>query len=52
MAVEMCEGQMVDDVRIAANGRWPVGFHGRSGGMLPTEADVAAAATHMLEEVH
>ncbi len=52
MAVEMSEGQMVDDARIAANGRWPVGFHGRSGGMLPTEADVAAAATEILEEVH
>ena len=50
--VEMSHGQMVDDVRIAANGRWPVGFHGRSGGMLPVEADIHAAASAMLEEVH
>ncbi|MFW5729290.1 MAG: 3-methyl-2-oxobutanoate dehydrogenase subunit VorB [Spirochaetota bacterium] len=51
VTVEMSHGQMVDDVRIAANGRWPVGFHGRSGGMLPIEADIHAAATAMLEEV-
>lgn len=51
VSVEMSEGQMIDDVRIAARGRWPVGFHGRSGGMLPTEADVAAVAQDMLQEV-
>ena len=32
----MSMGQMVDDIKIAGNGRWPVHFYGRSGGMIPT----------------
>ncbi len=36
MSVEMSTGQMIDDVKIASNGRWPVEFYGRSGGMIPT----------------
>jgi 2-oxoglutarate ferredoxin oxidoreductase subunit alpha len=51
MSVEMSHGQMLDDVKIAANGRWPVGFHGRSGGMIPTEAEVVEACEGMIAEV-
>lgn len=51
MSVEMSEGQMIDDVRIASNGRWPVGFHGRSGGMIPAKSDIIAAAKKLLQEV-
>jgi 2-oxoglutarate ferredoxin oxidoreductase subunit alpha len=40
MSVEMSMGQMVDDVKIASNGRWPVHFYGRSGGMVPTPEGV------------
>ncbi|HHY91397.1 MAG TPA: 3-methyl-2-oxobutanoate dehydrogenase subunit VorB [Clostridiales bacterium] len=36
LSVEMSTGQMIDDVKIAARGRWPVYFYGRSGGMVPT----------------
>ena len=36
LSVEMSMGQMVDDIKIASNGRWPVHFYGRSGGMIPT----------------
>lgn len=50
MAVEMSQGQMVDDVKIASKGRRPVGFHGRSGGMVPDQHDIIAAARRMLEE--
>lgn len=42
VSIEMSCGQMVDDVRLAANGRWPVEFFGRSGGVVPTVAEVAA----------
>ena len=42
ISVEMSCGQMVDDVRLAANGRWPVEFFGRSGGVVPTVAEVVA----------
>ncbi len=51
MSVEMSEGQMIDDVKIASNGRWPVGFHGRSGGMIPAKSDIIAAAKKLLQEV-
>lgn len=36
LAVEMSTGQMIDDVKIAINGRRPVHFYGRTGGMVPT----------------
>lgn len=42
LAVEMNLGQMVDDVRLVANGRVPVEFFGRTGGMIPTPAEVLA----------
>lgn len=36
LCVEMSMGQMIDDVRIANEGRRPVSFVGRSGGMVPS----------------
>ena len=33
-------GQMVEDVRLAVNGRRPVEFYGRTGGMVPTPAEI------------
>lgn len=36
LTVEMSTGQMIDDVKIALNGRKPVHFYGRTGGMIPT----------------
>lgn len=35
LTVEMSLGQMVEDVRLALNGRVPVEFYGRVGGMVP-----------------
>lgn len=40
LSVEMSMGQMVDDIKISSNGRWPVHFYGRSGGMVPTPEGV------------
>jgi len=51
MSVEMSCGQMVDDVRLALNGRFPVGFFGRSGGMVPSQHEVIEACLEMLKEV-
>jgi 2-oxoglutarate ferredoxin oxidoreductase subunit alpha len=42
MSVEMSMGQMVEDVVLAVNGRRPVHFYGRSGGNVPTPAEVVA----------
>lgn len=35
LTVEMSAGQMVEDVRLALEGRVPAYFYGRSGGMIP-----------------
>lgn len=35
LAVEMSMGQMVEDVRLGVDGKKPVYFYGRSGGMVP-----------------
>ena len=40
LVVEMSAGQMVEDVRLAVNGRAEVHFHGRMGGGIPSEADI------------
>ena len=42
LAVEMSMGQMVDDVKLVINGRRPVAFFGRTGGIIPTPAEVLA----------
>ena len=36
LTVEMSQGQMVEDVRLAVNGAKPVHFYGRNGGIVPT----------------
>ena len=36
LAVELSTGQMVEDVRLAVNGKVPVHFYGRCGGMVPS----------------
>lgn len=43
LAVEMSMGQMVDDVRLAIHDQKPVEFYGRTGGMIPTPAEVLGA---------
>lgn len=40
MAVEMSQGQMVEDVRLAVNGQSDVSFYGRSGGSVPTPTEI------------
>lgn len=40
LTVEMSMGQMVEDVRLAANGACSVSFFGRTGGVVPTPAEV------------
>ncbi|MDR2605931.1 MAG: 3-methyl-2-oxobutanoate dehydrogenase subunit VorB [Oscillospiraceae bacterium] len=40
ITVEMSMGQMVEDVRLAVGGKVPVHFAGRTGGVIPTPAEV------------
>lgn len=51
ISVELSCGQMIDDVRIGCNGRIPVSFCGRSGGIIITSAEIAENAKRELEEV-
>ncbi|MDR0994855.1 MAG: 3-methyl-2-oxobutanoate dehydrogenase subunit VorB [Tannerella sp.] len=43
LAVELNAGQMVEDVRLAVNGRVPVGHYGRLGGIVFTPDEIVAA---------
>lgn len=43
MTVEMSMGQMVEDVRLVVNGRVPVHFFGRVGGIVPSPEEVFEA---------
>jgi 2-oxoglutarate ferredoxin oxidoreductase subunit alpha len=46
VVVEMSAGQMIEDVRLAIEGRVPVFFSGRMGGVVPTPGDVVTALRH------
>ena len=48
LTVEMSMGQMVDDVKLAIDCKVPVHFFGRTGGILPTPAEVLAQAEKLL----
>jgi 2-oxoglutarate ferredoxin oxidoreductase subunit alpha len=43
LGVELSMGQMVDDIRLAVNGKKPVSFFGHTGGIVPTPDEVAHA---------
>ena len=43
LTVEMNSGQMVEDVRLAVNGKVPVSFYGRMGGVIPSPEEVVVA---------
>lgn len=40
LSVEMSAGQMVEDVRLAVEGKVPVDFYGRTGGIVPTPNEI------------
>ncbi len=44
LTVEMSAGQMVEDVRLAVEGRVPVAFVGRSGGGVPSTTEIIERA--------
>ncbi len=49
LVVEMNQGQMTDDVKIAVEGRQKVHFYGRQGGIIPSSEEIADAARAILE---
>ncbi|MBI1931508.1 MAG: 3-methyl-2-oxobutanoate dehydrogenase subunit VorB [Ignavibacteriales bacterium] len=46
--VEMNAGQMVEDVRLAVNGKIPVEFYGRMGGVVPAPEEILKALEEKL----
>lgn len=42
LTVEMSMGQMIEDVKLAVLGKFPVFFNGRTGGMVPSPASIVA----------
>ena len=48
LACEMSMGQMVEDVQLSVEGLRPVYFYGRSGGNVPTPAEVVAQVKQRL----
>lgn len=50
LSVEMSLGQMVEDVRLAVNGRKPVEFYGRTGGMVPEPKDILDKVKSIVNE--
>jgi 2-oxoisovalerate ferredoxin oxidoreductase alpha subunit len=45
LVVELSNGQMVEDVRLALNGKVPVEFYGRGGGNVPSVEELRAELT-------
>jgi 2-oxoglutarate ferredoxin oxidoreductase subunit alpha len=50
LGVEMNAGQMIEDVRLAVEGRVPVTFYGRMGGMIPSPDEVVHALKAMIRK--
>lgn len=42
LTVELSAGQMVEDIRLTVNGKIPVEFYGRMGGMLPSPEEIVS----------
>ncbi|MCK9305490.1 MAG: 3-methyl-2-oxobutanoate dehydrogenase subunit VorB [Bacteroidales bacterium] len=51
MSVELSAGQMVEDIRLAVNGKIPVGFYGRLGGIVPSPEEVLAAFKEQIKNL-
>jgi len=51
LAVELSTGQMVEDVQLAVNGKVPVHFYGRCGGVVPGSDELLGEFTKIMEGV-
>lgn len=50
LVVEMNAGQMVEDVRLGVEGRVPVEFHGRMGGIIPSPEEIVKALEKVIHK--
>jgi 2-oxoglutarate ferredoxin oxidoreductase subunit alpha len=49
LVAEMSAGQMLEDVRLAVEGRCPVAFYGRTGGVMPLPDEILDALHHLVQ---
>ncbi len=52
LTVEMNAGQMVEDVRLAVEGKCPVHFYGRMGGMIPSPEEILGQVELIAQKFH
>ncbi len=52
LTVELNAGQMVEDVRLSVNGKVPVEFYGRLGGMLPNPDEIVNKLENLIKKNH
>lgn len=52
LSVELNSGQMVEDVRLAVNGKVPVEFYGRMGGMMPNPEEIVHHLETLIQYHH
>jgi 2-oxoglutarate ferredoxin oxidoreductase subunit alpha len=50
LVVEMNSGQMLEDVRLAVNGRTPIEFYGRLGGVIPFPDEILSEIQRLAQE--
>ena len=50
LVVEMSYGQMLEDVRLAVEGKCKVDFYGRAGGGIPTEEEILNKVQNLINE--
>jgi 2-oxoglutarate ferredoxin oxidoreductase subunit alpha len=49
VSVELNSGQMIEDVRLGVNGKVPVEFYGRMGGMMPTPESIVEHLENLIK---
>jgi 2-oxoglutarate ferredoxin oxidoreductase subunit alpha len=52
LCVELNSGQMVEDVRLGVNGKIPVEFYGKMGGIMPTPEEIVHNFEQLIEKNH
>jgi 2-oxoglutarate ferredoxin oxidoreductase subunit alpha len=52
LSVELNSGQMVEDVKLGVNGKVPVHYYGRMGGMVPTPEDIVHHLETLIQTHH
>jgi pyruvate/2-oxoacid:ferredoxin oxidoreductase alpha subunit len=51
LVVELSNGQILEDVRLAVNGKVPVDFYGRVGGNVPSVEEIQGQLSKMMSLV-